>query len=126
MTIQLTVEELAKLRLCSDCVGESFLSAEIERLGTEGVCSYCEGGGKTYSIAQIGDEVAVAFRDHYDLTRAEPDLIEYHMTMDDEINYEWERDGDPATDVIAAAADVSDDVAEDIRQVLEDRELFVT
>jgi hypothetical protein len=36
MTIQLTVEEVGKLRLCSDCVGESFLSAEIERLGAEG------------------------------------------------------------------------------------------
>jgi hypothetical protein len=53
MTIQLTVDEVAKLRLCSDCVGESFLSAEIERLGAEGVCSYCEGSGKTYSIAQM-------------------------------------------------------------------------
>jgi hypothetical protein len=124
MTIQLTVEEVAKLRVCSDCVGESFLSAEIERLGAEGVCSYCEESGKIYSIAQIADEVAVAFRDHYDLTRAEPNLIEYHMTMDDEINYEWERDGDPVTDVISAAADVGDEVAEDIRRVLEERELF--
>jgi hypothetical protein len=46
------------------------------------------------------------------------------MTMDDEINYEWEREGDPVKDVIVEAADVSDEVAEDIRRVLEDRELF--
>ena len=124
MTIQLTVEEVAKLWLCSDCVGESFLSAEIERLGAKSVCSYCEGSGKTYSIAQIADEVAVAFRDHYDLTRSEPDLIEYHMTADEEIDYEWEREGDPVGDVIVEAAEVSEEVAEDIRGVLEDRELF--
>lgn len=123
MTIQLTVEEVAKLRLCSDCVGESFLSAQIERLGVEDVCSYCDGTGKTYSIAQTADEVSVAFRDHYDLTRSEPDLIEYHMTMDDEINYQWEREGDPVQDVIIEAAEVSEEVAEDLRRVLEDREL---
>lgn len=124
MTIQLTVEEVAKLRICSDCVGEYFLSAQIERLGTESICSYCEGDGKTYSIDQVADEVAVAFRDHYDLTRAEPDLIEYHMTMDEEINYSWEREGDPVGDVIVEAAEVSEEVAEDLRRVLEDRDLL--
>jgi len=112
MTIELTVEELAKLRLCSDCVGESFLSAEIERRGVENICSYCGENGKTYSIAQVSDEVAVAFRDHYDLTRS------------DENNYDWQLDGYPVTDVIAEAADVSKEIAEDLRQVLEDRELF--
>src|SRR5206468_6617541 len=90
----------------------------------ESVCSYCEGSGKTYSIAQVADEVAVAFRDHYDLTRSEPDLIEYHMTADDDINYEWEREGDPVRDVIVEAAEVSEEVAEDVRRVIEDRELF--
>lgn len=46
------------------------------------------------------------------------------MRMDDEINFEWERESDPVTDVIAEGADVSEEVAEDIRRILEDRELF--
>lgn len=83
MTIPLTVEEVAKLRVCLDCVGESVLSAQIERHGVESMCSYCEGREKTYSIAQIADEVAIAFRDHYDLTRSEPDIIGYDGWMDD-------------------------------------------
>jgi len=123
MTIQLTIEEVAKLRLCSDCVGEYSLSAQIERLGAENVCSYCRRSGNTYSIAQVANEVAIAFRDHYDLTRSEPDLIEYHMTADEEMNYEWQREGVPVTDVIVESAEVTEEVAEDIRGVLEDREL---
>jgi hypothetical protein len=70
------------------------------------------------------DEVAVAFREHYDITRSEANLIEHNMRMDDEINFEWERESDPVTDVIAEGADVSEEVAEDIRRILEDRELF--
>jgi RES domain-containing protein len=68
------------------------------------------------------DEISTAFRDHYYLTESEPDLIEYRAWMDEEINYEWERKGYPVTDVIADAADITNEVAEDIRQVLEARD----
>jgi len=120
MTIELTVEEVAKLRVCSVCVGEA--SAEIRRRGSEGVCSYCRDDGSTYSIDEMVDEIEAAFKNHYYLTDSEPDLIEYHAWMDDEINYEWERGGEPVTDVIAEAADVTTEVAEDIRRVLEERD----
>jgi hypothetical protein len=36
--------------------------------------------------------------------------------MDEEIDYEWEREGDPVKDVIAEAAEGSEEVAEDIRR----------
>jgi len=123
MTIELTVDELEKVRLCSNCVGEAFLSTEIERQGKETTCSYCVELGATYSIGQVADAVAIAFRDHYDLTESEPDLIEYHMTADEEIDYVWQREGDPVTEVIAEAAEVSEEVAEDVRKALEEREL---
>jgi len=121
MTIELTVEELAKLRVCSSCVGERFLSTEIRSRGDEGVCSYCKDDSRTFSIDELADKILTAFRDHYYLTDSEPDLIEYHAWMDDEINYEWERGGYPVTDMIADAAGVTNEVAEDIRRVLEER-----
>ena len=122
MTLELTVEEIAKLRICSNCVGEAFLSNEMRTRGVERVCSYCERTGSTYSVDELADEVETAFRDHYYLTDSEPDLIEYNAWMDDEINYEWEREGEPIRDVIASAVDVRDEVAEDIRGVLEERD----
>ena len=76
MTIELTVEELAKLRVCSSCVGERFLSGEIRSRGDEGVCSYCKDDARTFSIDELADEVSTAFRDHYYLTESEPDLME--------------------------------------------------
>jgi len=122
MTIELTVEEVAKLRICSNCVGEGFLSNEIRSRGAESVCSYCEKTGWTYSIEEMADEIQTAFRDHYYLTDSEPDLIEYNAWMDEEINYEWKREGEPVGDVIAWAAEVREEIAEDIRRVLEDRD----
>src|SRR6185369_2894458 len=121
MTIELTVEELAKLRVCSSCVGERFLSVEIRSRGDERVCSYCKDQERTFSIDELADEISVAFRDHYFLTNSDPDIIEYHAWMDDEISYDWERGGYPVTDVIADAAGVTNEVAEDIRLVLEKR-----
>jgi hypothetical protein len=122
MTIELTPEEVAKLRICSECVGESFLSNQIKNRGSERVCSYCDKTGWTYSIEEMADEIQTALRDHYYLTQSEPDLIQYHMTMDEEVNYAWEREGEPVTYVIGCAAEVSDEAAEDIRRVLEERD----
>jgi len=121
MAIDLTIPEIAKLRACSDCVDESHLSSEIRRWGIENACSYCKQTGKTYSIDQLADELETALRDHYYLTRSEPDLIEYHMWMDDEVSYEWRREGEPVAEVIAWAAEVDEEIAEDIRRVLEER-----
>ena len=72
MTIELTVEELAKLRVCSGCVGERFLSTEIRSRGDEGVCSYCKDDSRTFSIDELADEILIAFRDHYYLSSIEP------------------------------------------------------
>ena len=123
MTIELTVEELAKVRVCSSCVGERFLSAEIRSRGDEGICFYCKDEARTFSIDELADEISAAFRDHYYLTNSDPDMIEYHAWMDEEINYDWERGGYPVTDVIADAAGVTNEVAEDIRLVFEERDV---
>src|SRR5947199_97607 len=45
MTIELTVEELAKLAVCSSRVGQRFLFGEIICRGHEGLCSYCKDAG---------------------------------------------------------------------------------
>ena len=35
-------DELKDKRICCGCVGETYLSQEIERTGNEAECSYCE------------------------------------------------------------------------------------
>lgn len=106
-------------RLCSDCVGESFLRAKIEQSGQDGVCFYCGNEGKTFSIGDMADEFEIALEEHYYLTPAEPSYMEYVMAKESE--YDWEREGDTVAEVIGWCAEIEPEPAEDIRIVLSER-----
>lgn len=93
-------------RLCACCVQEPYLKDLIETRGDECECTYCEVIGRTYSIADVADLVEKAFEEHY------------VQTSDDERGM---RDGDEVEIVIAEAARISAEPAEDIRKVLDDR-----
>src|SRR5688572_22331401 len=112
------VEELKENRICTDCVREEFLRAEIERLGANEQCSYCDGDEKSISLEEFADYVDTAFEQHYHRTSPEPeDGLEYLQAKEGD----WERRGEPAADVIAEAAQTDEDPAEHVRQILNDR-----
>ncbi len=106
-------------RLCSECVGESFLKAEIEAHGENAVCSYCGTDGQTFSIEELADRVETAFEHHFRLSANEPSGFELAIMKEDGRGFE--RDGDRVTDVIGDTAEIDEEPAEDIRAVLEDR-----
>lgn len=95
-------------RLCARCVREQYLRDIIETSGDEVECSYCDwtGSGRSFSIADVADLVGRAFGEHY-----------MQIFSDDQ----GIRNGDEVEIVIADAANISDEPAEDIRQVLDDR-----
>ncbi len=94
-------EDVKDRSLCSDCVQEEFLRAEIERRGDDGACCYCEGGGKTLSIDQITDYIDFGISQFFCYTE--------------------QPDEGRVLDVIGDSAGVGPDAAEDVRQVLADR-----
>lgn len=106
-------------RLCTDCIGEACLKAQIEKNGQDGTCNYCGEAGKTTSIGEIADEIETAFEHHYRRTPTEPSSLEY--TMMKEGDYQWEREGEPVVYAIGEAAEIDEEPAEDIRRVLEER-----
>jgi hypothetical protein len=106
-------------RLCSRCIGDAFLRTEIEKEGEPGTCSYCNEPGCTISIGDVADRIDTVFEEHFQRTATEPSSMEY--TMMKEGDYDWEREGDPVVYVIASAAGIDEEPAEDIRHVLEDR-----
>jgi hypothetical protein len=110
---------IAEERLCSSCVGEEFLRGEIERAGEISTCSYCGKEGKTYSIEQMADEIELAFESHFEQTPTDPDPSDYAAISEGDAY--WSRRGEPVTQMISSAAEVEEDVAEDIRSVLEER-----
>lgn len=99
-------EVLVNRRLCSRCVGESYLHAEIERNGEKCECEYCCKLGATLSIGEIADHVDGAFERHYVVTPNEASPLEYTMMKDGD--YSWERQGEPAIYAVASAAEIDE------------------
>jgi len=52
-------------RICCGCVGETFLSEEIERTGAEAACSYCTDTAPCWNIEALADRIETAFDHHY-------------------------------------------------------------
>jgi hypothetical protein len=102
-------------------VGESYLKNLIRTVGRQDFCSYCDEETGTFSLDEVADLIERAFDEHYNRTATDPDGWEYAMHSDPEMEYEWEREGESAKWAILSAADVSEEIAEDIRSVLEDR-----
>src|ERR1700721_3172410 len=106
-------------RLCSECVGDGFLRSQINVRGEEALCSYCEVRTRTFSIGEMADEVETALGEHFYRTPTEPSGIESSAVREGELD--WERRGEPVTDVIEACATIAEEPATDIREALKDR-----
>lgn len=97
--------ELEDFRVCHDCIGESFLKAQIKKTGVKGTCLYCKEKGVSFSLEEISNRVEQAIDEHYELTPEE--------------NLFGGRDGFPITNVISDIAEADEDLAASIREVLE-------
>jgi hypothetical protein len=115
------VDELKAKRICSDCVGEDYLSDLIEAQGSHARCDYCDGSGQIFTIEEMADRVETAFDQHYERTTDQPSDLEWMMQKDKESTYEWSRKGDPTVEAIGHAAVLDEGPARDIQEVLDDR-----
>lgn len=116
-----TIDDLSAKRLCHQCVGEAYLSAEIEAKGKRRKCSYCATTTKTYQVGEVAERIDQAFSQHYTRTSDQPDDWQYSLMRDRESRYEWERDGEPVVFAIMNAADIPQVAAEDIQRILDDQ-----
>lgn len=111
--------DIGKRRLCSDCVGEEFLSNTIAEQGDLATCFYCGREAKTFTIDDMADEIEIAFDKHFYQTSTEPSSLEY--TMMKESDWDWEREGEPIIYAVEAAVEIDESPAEDICEVLAER-----
>lgn len=114
-------EELEEKRICYCCVGDEFLSDEIRREGKRAECSYCGEKRRTYSIGEMADRVEAVFEEHYSRTSDQPNSWQLTLLSDRESSYDWEREGEPVVEAIQNSADLPEEAATDIQQILEDR-----
>jgi hypothetical protein len=109
--------------ICSRCVGERYLKSKVVASGENGNCDYCQKLGKTLSIRELSEEhIRGAFDRHYVRTPLGPPESEEYVYRESE--FQWDRAGEPAVDVIGWAAGLDDDAAEDVRATLEANTFF--
>lgn len=115
------INELKKKAICTDCVGEPYLQEQIKSQGTRRLCCYCGEKGRSYTLEEMSDHIESAFDSHYTLTPADMDGFEWAMHKDPEIDYDWERRGEPTNYAIMNAAVIEESAANDIQAILADR-----
>jgi len=108
-------------KICYRCIGEPYLKDEIRRDGKPGTCSYCGRNAAAYWVADMAERIDAVFEEHFVRTSDHPTSWQYTLLSDKESNYEWERDGEPVVYAIMNAADMPEQAAKDIQQILEDR-----
>lgn len=115
------IDDWKGVRICFDCVGESYLSKEIEQNGKIVQCSYCEQTAESYSIDELAQRIEIAFDHHYYRTSDQPDSWQESLLADRESLYEWDREGSPVIDAIEDAAQIPRKAAVDVQTILEDK-----
>ncbi|WP_009909921.1 RES family NAD+ phosphorylase [Burkholderia thailandensis] len=114
-------DDLTTKRICHVCVGEDYLSNEIEQSADEGACDYCGDTAPSLTIDDLAERIETAFEEHYIRTSDQPNWWQERMLADKESDYIWDRDGFPVLDAIADAAQIPQEAAEDVLTILEER-----
>jgi hypothetical protein len=114
---------LEERRLCGSCVEDTYLRGEIDRVGEVGTCNYCEQRTRTISIGEFADRIEKVFEIYYERTARDPDRYQEAMLRDEESSYQdlFEREGEPAVEVIRQTAGVDIEPASDAQKVLAKR-----
>ncbi|EEE36981.1 RES domain family protein [Rhodobacteraceae bacterium KLH11] len=107
-------------RVCADCVGDPYLSQQIEDSGEKKCCSYCNEVLQTWSFFELSESIETAFDSHFIRTSDQPDGFQSMMLADKESSYEWERDGEPTVYAIMNALNCSEELASDLQSHLEE------
>jgi HEPN/RES N-terminal domain 1 len=121
MPLAADADDAAAKLICSSCIGEAYLKAEVRREGVTATCDYCNTEGPTISIGAFADLTHAVFDTYFERTVNEPEGVDAITHNDPEGGYSWEREGDPASDLIQEFAGVGDEPANDTCMVLEDR-----
>lgn len=107
-------EDLASKMVCSDCVGETYLSARMRSTGCGGTCAYCgTHDSLTWHLEDLAEEMRAVFEHSWHLTPSEPSAFDYAMG-------DLGRRGEPPVDIVGEVALVEPDIASDVVSLLND------
>ncbi len=104
--------------VCAECIGEDYLADLIIRTETPGACYYCSNDGPVITLEDLSEHVERAFDQHFVRTASEPEGYEYYVQRE---TGNWDRSGEPVAEVIAQILETDAVIAEDVRDVLDEK-----
>jgi hypothetical protein len=87
--------------ICHDCIGDSYLKAEICSLQEKYRCVRCGSEGFCISLSDLAERVRSVFLAQYLQTPEEPDEYDQQRILNARQSEElyWEREGDSVSDL---------------------------
>ena len=96
-------QENDTVRVCHDCIGDSFLADEVKEKGHRGLCGYCGKRRKALTLEKLAERIHEVLQEHFMLTLNETP---------------WRRSGYPVVDLIVNMAGLDEKIANDVTALL--------
>lgn len=106
--------------VCHDCIGDDFLSKEVKTTGTSISCTYCSCIKESISLESLSDRVHGVIEEHFVRTPSEPNWMDSLLIKERIIDF-WMPDGQETQHIIFDIANVSEEIAKDVAEILEGR-----
>lgn len=115
--------EEAPRYICHQCCEEDeYLSVAIKSEGMREKCEYCGNRIESVPLPWVAEKVHDAIEEYFQITASEPDAFQYAMQKDKEIDYWWEREGQPVEEIIKWVLCIDDSpVVDDIQSYLSNK-----
>lgn len=109
--------------ICGNCITENYLQNLIQQEEIH-TCSYCSVKAECISIEDIVTRVIEALDKHFYVTNSEPEPWQEMLMRDKEETYDWFRDGTPLEELLIDILETTDEIVQDILQLLPDQSQY--
>lgn len=106
--------------ICGECVGDAYLSAQIDKSGAPATCEFCNEQAACITLGELAGHVESAIGQHYRLTSDQPDAFQQAMLADKEGDYVWERSGYRLADILSDMLQLPEVAADAVLGILDD------
>jgi len=94
--------------VCRECIENPVLASDVAMRGSHSRCSYCREAGRALPLGDLAERIHEVLQEHFQLTRIDASGL-------------WASEGILVTPLISAIAGVSEEIADDVRELLSDR-----
>ena len=103
-------------RICAWCVGNPWLTAQVEQQGHLSLCTYCCEMRRAVPLESLAGWTHQVINAHFRLTPNHPTEPDEFITI--AMGLDWERRGCSPTEVVAQEAGLAEEIADDVVRLL--------